>query len=101
MTKYSKYNNKFTVIDGIKFDSMKEANRYCELKILKKANEVNYFLRQVPFDLPGNVKYRVDFQIFWSNGDVTYEDVKGYKTQTYIMKKKMVEALYPVEILEV
>ena len=42
--------------------------------------------------------YRVDFQEFHSDGTVRFIDVKGYKTKEFIMKKKMVEAEYPVEI---
>lgn len=86
--------------NGFKFDSKKEAARYDDLMLLIRAKEVVFFLRQVPFHLPGNVTYRVDYQIFWTNGEVTFEDVKGMKTATYIMKKKMVESLYPIKIIE-
>lgn len=95
-----KFNAKKTELDGIKFDSKKEGRRYEELKLLRKAKEIVFFLRQVPFDLPGNVKYKIDFQIFWQDGSVTFEDVKGMRTPQYIMKKKMVEALYPITIIE-
>jgi hypothetical protein len=55
-------------------------------------------LRQVPCDLPGNVKYRVDFLEFYPDGSVRFVDVKGMETPSFIMKKKQVEALYPVRI---
>jgi hypothetical protein len=96
-----KFKAKPTETDGIKFSSKKEAKRYNNLKMLKNIGEVIFFLRQVPFHLPGGVKYVCDFLIFWTNGDITIEDVKGFKTESYKAKKKMVEALYPVEILEV
>jgi hypothetical protein len=89
-----------TEYDGIKFASKKEAKRYKELLLLKKAGDILFFLRQVPFHLPGNVKYLCDFVIFWANGEVTFEDVKGIKTPMYILKKKQVEALYPINITE-
>ena len=95
-----KYRNIRTMTDGISFASKKESKRYCELKVLKQCGEVQYFLRQVPFHLPGNVKYLCDFYVVWKNGSIGIEDVKGKKTQTYIMKKKMVEALYPIKIVE-
>jgi len=95
-----KYNAKKTVIDGITFDSKKEAKRYSELELLKKAGEVSWFLRQVPFDCGGRVKYRLDFMVFWTSGEVTFEDVKGFKTATYKMKKKLVESRYPIQITE-
>jgi hypothetical protein len=38
--------------------------------------------------------------VFWVNGVVTIEDVKGMKTPMYILKKKQVEAIYPITITE-
>lgn len=87
--------------DGKKFDSKKERNRYLELKLLLDNGDIRMFLRQPRFDLPGGVKYKADFQIFWSDGNVTHEDVKGIKTSLYIAKKKMVEEIYQIEIIEV
>ena len=98
--KKSKYNNEYTILDGIKFQSIKEANRYVELKRLKLTGEIKFFLMQVPFMLPGNIKYLLDFLVIWENGSITYEDVKGHKTQVYINKKKQVESLYPIKITE-
>jgi hypothetical protein len=96
-----KFKARRTNVDGIKFSSKKEAKRYNTLKLLRKSGEILFFLRQVPFHLPGGVKYICDFLIFWVNGEVTIEDVKGFKTESYKAKKKMVEALYPIEISEV
>lgn len=89
-----------TELDGIKFASKKEAKRYKDLILLKKAGDILFFLRQVPFHLPGNIKYLCDFVIFWTNGEVTFEDIKGMKTAIYILKKKQVETLYPIKITE-
>lgn len=89
-----------TELDGITFPSKKEAKEYQRLMLLKKSGEVLFFLRQVPFHLPGNVKYVLDFLIFWANGEVTFKDVKGMKTAMYILKKKQVETLYPIKITE-
>ncbi len=96
-----KFHTKRTEVDNIKFSSKKEAKRYNILKLLQKSGDILFFLRQVPFHLPGGVKYVCDFLIFWANGIVTIEDVKGFKTESYKAKKKMVEALYPIEISEV
>ena len=94
-----KYNAVATELDGIRFASKKEANYYLTLKIRKKSGFVVQFLRQVPFHLPGNVVYRVDFMEFWADGTVHFVDVKGMKTKDFIMKKKLVEQLYaPIEI---
>ena len=93
-----KFNAIQTICDGISFPSKKQAKYYQDLKLRKVAGEITFFLREVPFDLPGNTKYRVDFQEFHSDGTVHFVDVKGYETKDFIMKKKMVESLYPVEI---
>lgn len=87
--------------DGIKFASKKEGKRYLELKQLKQNGDVVMFLDQIPFRLAGGTKYYLDFQIFWADGNVTHEDVKGMRTPMYKLKKKQVEALYPIKIIEV
>lgn len=96
-----KYKAIITIIDDIKFSSKKEANHYYNLKFLKENGDIVFFLRQVPFHLPGNIKYVCDFMVFWKNGDITIEDVKGYKTMLYTTKKKLVESLYPIKIKEI
>ena len=93
-----KFNAQKTELDGIRFDSKKEARYYQTLKLKVKAGIVLFFLRQVPFDLPGNVKYRVDFQEFHADGTVHFIDVKGFDTQMGILKRKQAEALYPIKI---
>ena len=102
--KRSKYNSKTTTIDGINFDSRLEAAYYLQLETEKKMGTVKYYLRQVPFHLPGGIQYRVDFMVVRPQGNtirIDYIDVKGVITQTYRMKKKIVEDLYPVKIIEV
>jgi len=93
-----KYNAKPKIVDGIRFDSKKEARYYRELELRKQAGEVIFYLRQVPFHLPGNVTYRVDFQEFHADGAIHFIDVKGFETKEFIRAKKQVEDLYPVEI---
>lgn len=87
--------------DDIKFASKKEAKRYLELQALKKLGEVVFFLRQTPFHLTGGVKYVCDYLVFWKDGKVTIEDVKGMKTAMYKLKRKQVETLYPITITEI
>jgi hypothetical protein len=96
-----KYNAVPTVVDGIRFASKKEAAYYCDLKLRVASGETRYFLRQVPIHLPGNVRYVVDFVRFDAEGQVHYVDVKGRPTTMYKLKKKQVEALYPIKIEEV
>lgn len=102
----SKYNNKFTVIDGIKFDSKLEAARYSELKLLEKAKIIKDLRMQVEYELipayfkngkkiPA-IKYLADF-VYYDNEKkkVIVEDVKGMKTDVYKLKKKIFEYKYP------
>ncbi len=96
-----KFNAKRTELDGIKFASKKEAKRYQELCALREKGEVLFFLRQAPFHLTAGVKYLTDFVVFWASGVVSFEDSKGFRTDMYRLKKKQVEALYPIEITEV
>ena len=93
-----KYHAKACEEDNIRFSSKAERAFYRSLKMKKVVGEVVFFLRQVPFDLPGNTKYFVDFQVFYADGTIAFIDVKGVSTPLFIMKKKQVEDLYPVEI---
>lgn len=99
--KASKYHSVVTEALGIKFHSKKEARYYLELVCRQKAGEVRYFLLQVPFRLPGNTKYIVDFMEVHADGSIRYVDTKGFRTQTFKLKRKQVEALYPIIIEEV
>jgi len=89
-------------VDGIVFDSKREAARYKELGLLREQGEVLFFLRQTPFHLPGKTRYLVDFTVFWASGAVTFEDVKGVRTASYKTKKRQVEEIYfPAIITEI
>lgn len=96
-----KFNAQRTEIDGISFHSKKESNYYQQLLMARKSGDLLFFLRQVPFHLPGGGRYVCDFQEFWKSGEVRFVDVKGFATVEYKSKKKIVEALYPIKILEV
>jgi len=96
-----KFNAQKVEYDGYKFPSKKEGKYYEELKLRVQAKEVIFFLRQVPFHLPGGVVYRVDFQEFHTDRTIHFVDVKGMKTPEYKTKKRLVEALYPIKIEEV
>lgn len=96
-----KYRNQPTVVDGIRFDSKKEARYYEQLKLRQAAGEVWYFLRQVPIYLPGGTCYKVDFLVFFKDAarPAEYVDVKGKETQVFRLKKREVEHHYPIRIL--
>ena len=87
-----------TELDGLNFASKAEARYYLFLKAEQQTGEVLFFHRQVPIELPGKTKYVVDFQVFMADGTVRYIDVKGATTEVFKLKKRQVEALYPIEI---
>ena len=103
----SKYNAIKTTIDGITFDSRKEASRYTELKLLSKAGEIRELRLQVPFELIPKrgklraIRYIADFAYADNHGNDIVEDVKGMKTQVYKLKKRMMLEKYGIEIQEV
>lgn len=85
----------------IKFASQKEARHYDDNLLYIQNGDLLFQLRQVPFHLPGGIKYVADFMEFWADGEVRIVDTKGRRLPAYIRNKKMVEALYPVTITEV
>ncbi|KKM20553.1 hypothetical protein LCGC14_1644280 [marine sediment metagenome] len=96
--KKHKFNAIRTEYKGVKYHSKKEARYAYELDIEIATGKLLFFLRQVPFYLPGNTKYVLDFMEFWVNGDIKFCDVKGRDTPMSILKRKQVEALYPIKI---
>ena len=106
--KPSKYRNHKTEYMGIQFDSRKEADRYQELLLLERAGLISNIELQPRYDLRVNGHklgfYRGDFRYKDVATDtVVLEDVKSPVTRTavYMLKKKLVKALYDVEITEV
>tara|TARA_R110002012_G_scaffold275260_2_gene461814 strand:- start:3874 stop:4197 length:324 start_codon:yes stop_codon:yes gene_type:complete len=102
-----KKNNKYgavkTTVDGIVFDSKREAVRYMELMVLQKNGQISRLELQPKYDCIINGKkictYRADFRYFTKDRRIV-EDVKGVKTPVYILKKKLVEALYAGVIIQ-
>ena len=126
----NKYHNKKVEIDGITFDSRKEARRYSELKLLEKAGKITHLRRQEKFLLiPSQfetvetgeyyqvgskkgipktkevcvekaVVYVADFR-YIENGKTVVEDTKGFKTKDYIIKRKLMLKEYGIKVREV
>lgn len=105
----SKYRAKKTVVDGIEFDSAKEAKRFVKLREMQEAGMIQGLRLQVPFEiLPSfecdGVKYRgmkyiSDF-VYYRDGEQVVEDCKGFKTPEYKMKKKLMAYLNHINIEE-
>ena len=124
-----KYKNKKVHIDGMVFDSEKEYRRWCELKLLEKAGEIQNLQRQVKYCLiPGKYEYipRIsektgkrladkvkcveqecnyfaDF-VYEQKGETVVEDVKGYKNgtayQLFAIKRKLMLHKFGIRIKE-
>lgn len=92
-----------TEVDGYRFPSKKQAKRYAELKILEKQGLISNLMLEVPYPvaIAGKpiCKYVADF-VYEDHGKQIVEDTKGYRTREYRLKKKLVEALYNLEIIE-
>lgn len=104
----SKYHNRKVEIDGIKFDSIKEGERYLELKLLLKAGKIRDLQIQVEFELiPKQAgeqacKYKADFVYHMADtGKMVVEDVKGKRTREYIIKRKLMLWRHGIKIVEV
>lgn len=101
-----KYGNIKTVTsDGIRHDSVKEANRWCELNLMLRAGLIRDLQRQVKFELLPKqegeraVYYIADF-VYMENGAKVVEDVKGCRTDVYKLKKKMMLYFHGIRIRE-
>lgn len=108
-TPRNKFGAKRTEYNGRTYDSKKEAARAAELDRLRKAGEIKKIEYQPRYDIIVNDKkiayYKADFRITYADGRIVVEDVKGYKKgaaySVFRLKKKLVEALYDIEIVEV
>ena len=122
-----KYNNKKVTVDGIVFDSKREASRYSELIMLQRAGEISGLQRQVRYLLipaqrevsnevykrgekkgqrkPGRllekeVTYIADF-VYYKDGELIVEDTKGFRTKDYIIKRKLMLYVHHIRIKEI
>ena len=127
----SKYGNKKVEVDGIVFDSKREARRYLELALLEKAGKIRDLKRQVEFELiPTQYEtferygkrgqrlkdgqrvvekkcfYVADFA-YWDGDQRVVEDVKGYRDPNsagyakFAIKRKLMLYVHGIRIREV
>lgn len=120
----AKYHNKKVTVNGMTFDSQKEYQRWCELRLLERAGVITNLQRQVPFEvippysetferygkngnrLKDGVRviekvcyYKADFT-YYENGKLVVEDTKGFKTEAYIMKRKLMLQRFGIRVKE-
>lgn len=123
----SKYLNQKIVVNGIEFDSKKEARRYQELLLLLNTGEITDLRLQVPYELipaqkepptigskggvrPGKTieracMYVADFVYKDKEGREIVEDVKGYRMggaySLFKIKKKLMLWRFGISVKEV
>jgi len=121
-----KFKNKKLVVDDIEFDSIKEAHRYGQLKLLRKQGLIGHLEMQKPYLLIESVtepiigkkgkplkktrtieqrtEYLADFVYITSAGETIVEDVKSEATRklsTYIIKRKLMLKVHGITIKEI
>lgn len=112
----SKYYSKKCVVDGVQFDSKKEARRYQELRLLERVKEISRLETQKRFELiPAQYSadtgkcieracnYVADFFYYDIDGKPVVEDVKSPATKTpqYIIKRKLMLYRYDIRVREI
>lgn len=124
----SKYKAKKVTVNGITFDSKKEAARYRELSLLERAGKITELQRQVKFELipsqriDGKVVeractyvadfvYQIPYHYQYENEDgnpvfaggfeIVVEDTKGFKTKDYIIKRKLMLYVHGIQVKEI
>ena len=105
-----KYNAKPCEVNGIKYRSQKEMKRHQELLLMEKAGEITDLKREVPFIIVPSVTingkkareviYRADFTYFNGKGELITEDTKGIRTPVYKLKKRLMQNVWEINILE-
>jgi hypothetical protein len=96
---------KLTAPDGQKFDSVKEYHRWGCLRLLERAGKISDLKRQVSFELIPKqdgeraCTYVADFT-YYENGQYVVEDCKGFKTDVYRIKKKLMKWVHGISITE-
>lgn len=98
------------------YASKKEYYRSNELKLLQRAGEISDLKEQVVYELlpsqfevvngkkkcvERSVKYIADFQYTDKNGNLVVEDTKGFRTQAYIIKRKLMLYMHGIKIREI
>lgn len=118
----NKYGNKKCSYDGMTFDSKRERDRYCELRLLQMAGKISELKCQVPFELVPEqrgpdtlgprggrrrgrllekaVVYVADF-VYQADGKTVVEDAKGHRTKDYIIKRKLMLFRHGIRIKEI
>ena len=103
MNKYGA--RKVTAPDGQVFDSQKEYNRWCNLRLLERAGKISDLKRQVKYELIPKQEgeractYVADF-VYCQDEKTVVEDCKGFRTEGYKIKRKLMLWVHGIKVKE-
>lgn len=101
MKRAPKYRAKPTVVNGRKYASKLEASYAQKLAVLQQAGKVIGWCEQVPFTLPGGIKYRCDFLVFYADGTTRFVETKGFETPEWKLKMRLMAEAHPWATVDV
>ena len=100
----NKYGAKKTLYNGYTYDSKKEAGYAAELDLRKRAKDIKDWDRQFQVELRANgiliCKHKIDFRILHNDNSYELVEIKGFATHDWIMRRKLLEAIWLPEHLE-
>ena len=111
MTRRNKYGARKVVVDGLKFDSMREAKRWLALRQDERNGEISGLERQVKYVLAPGVKlagekraktelrYFADFRYIDENGKTVVEDAKGHETPVSRIKRHLMQSVHGISVV--
>lgn len=105
-----KYRNKPVIVDGLKFDSGKEAKRWQELKLLERAGQITQLNRQIAFALAPSVKivgekrarpalrFKADF-VYYRGDEYVCEDSKGFADTAFRIRQHLMKSVHGIDVV--
>lgn len=98
MIRKNKYNAKTSLYNGRSYHSRKEAGYAETLDWLKRSGEIKDWKPQKKIEININGKHicnhYVDFEVYYHDGRVEWHEVKGFATNEWILKRRLIEAIY-------
>ena len=101
LSRRHKYNAQKTKVNGHTFDSKAESEYFGLLKLKIRAGEIKYIDVHPVVSLPGGIRWKLDFFIYYPDGKIEAIDIKGFETQVFKMKQKLFNQFHPLAPLKV
>ena len=105
--RYNKFNNVKQTYNGYSYDSRAEADYAAELDLRLQAKDIKDWERQykveMRYPMPDGkliCTYKVDFRVHNLDGSYELVEIKGFETDTWRLKKKLLETIWLPEHLD-